>query len=422
VKIRPSFPALALVFLFCSSRPARGYSVLTHEALVDSLWRDAFVSALIARFPAATEADLKDAHAYAYGGCIIQDLGYYPFGSKFYSDLTHYVRSADFVEAMVHDAQNLNELAFAMGAVAHYGADVDGHRIAVNRAVPILYPKLRAKYGDEVTYGDNPHAHMKTEFGFDVLQVARGNYASDAYHDFVGFHVADDLLDRAFQEVYGLKLKDLFGSLDLALGTYRFAVSSLIPKATEAAWAARKDEILKLAPGISRKQFLYNIRRADYTKEWGDQYRRPGMFARFIALLVRVLPKIGPLRGLQFRVPTPEAEKMFEASFDAALQLDQRSFAAIRGKALKLSNLDLDTGRPVSPGEYQLTDQTYDRLLKKLAEKKFENVSAELRENILRFYAGMSAPDPHGTGEQLEELKAFRETNVPAMTKSETLR
>jgi hypothetical protein len=99
---------------------------------------------------------------------------------------------------------------------------------------------------------------------------------------------------------------------------------------------------------------------------------------------------------------------MFEASFDAALRLDQQSFAEIRKKSLKLSNLDLDTGRPVSPGEYQLTDETYDRLLKKLAEKKFENVSAELRENILRFYARMSAPDPHGTGEQLQELQAFR--------------
>ena len=375
---------------------------------MDALWRDGFVPALAARFPAVTEAELKEAHAYAYGGCIIQDLGYYPFGSQLYSDLTHYVRSADFVQALVNDAQNLNELAFAMGAVAHYGADVDGHRIAVNRAVPILYPKLRAKYGDEVTYGDNPHAHMKTEFGFDVLQVARGNYAAEAYHDFIGFHVAKDLLDRAFQETYGLKLKDLFGSLDLALGTYRFSVSSLIPKATKAAWVAKKDEIQTLAPGVTQQHFLYNIRRADYTKEWGSDYRKPGIFTRFLAVLMEVLPKIGPLRGLAFRVPTPEAEKMFAASFDAAVQLDQRSFAGIRVKALKLSNLDLDTGRPVSPGEYALTDRTYDRLLRKLAERKFADVSSDLRADILRFYGGMKAPDPHGVGEQLQELKAFR--------------
>jgi hypothetical protein len=393
------------MFLFCFSPRAHAYSVLTHEALVDALWRDAFLPALTARFPAATAAELKEAHAYAYGGCIIQDLGYYPFGNRFYSDLTHYVRSADFVQALVDDARNLNELAFAMGAVAHYGADVDGHRIAVNRAVPILYPKLRAKYGDEVTYGDDPHSHLKTEFGFDVLQVARGNYAPEAYHDFIGFHVADDLLSRAFQETYGLRLKDLFGSLDLALGTYRFAVSSLIPKATKAAWLAKKDEIVKVKPGVSQREFLYNVRRADYTREWGEDYRKPGIFARFVALLMRVLPKIGPLRGLQFRVPTPETEKMFEASFDAALRLDRRSFAEIRVKALNLSNLDLDTGRPVHPGEYQLTDRTYDRLLKKLAATKFADASPELRADILRFYAAMNAPDPHGIGEELADLK-----------------
>jgi hypothetical protein len=410
VRIRANAFGVALVFLFCFSPRARAYSVLTHEALVDSLWHDAFVPTLKARFPAATEADLKEAHAYAYGGCIIQDLGYYPFGSRFYSDLTHYVRSADFVQALVDDAQNLDEFAFAMGAVAHYGADVDGHRIAVNRAVPILYPKLRAKYGDEVTYGDNPHAHMKTEFGFDVLQVARGNYAAEAYHDFIGFHVAKDLLDRAFQETYGLKLKDLFGSLDLALGTYRFSVSSLIPNATKAAWVVKKDEIQKLAPGVTRQHFLYNIRRADYTKEWGADYRRPGIFARFLALLMRVLPKIGPLRGLEFRVPTPEAEKMFEASFDAAVKLDRQSFAEIRARALKLSNLDLDTGMPVSPGEYALTDQTYDQLLKKLGEKKFADVSADLRADILKFYGEMKGPDPHGIDGELGALTRISHT------------
>jgi hypothetical protein len=407
VRIRSGSLCWVLAFLFCFSPAARAYSVLTHEALVDALWRDAFTPALAARFPGVTEGELKEAHAYAYGGCIIQDLGYYPFGSRFYSDLTHYVRSADFVQALLDDAQNLNEFAFALGAVAHYGADVDGHRIAVNRAVPILYPKLRAKYGDEVTYGDDPHAHLKTEFGFDVLQVARGNYAAEAYHDFIGFHVAKDLLARAFHDTYGLELKDLFGSLDLALGTYRFSVSSLIPKATKAAWLAKKDEIEKLEPGVTRARFLYNMRRADYTKEWGSGYRRPGIFARLLAVLARVLPKIGPLRGLQFRVPTPETEKMFQMSFDAAVQFDRRSFAEVRAKDLKLSNLDLDTGRVVRPGEYALTDQTYDRLLQKLAEKAFADISGELRDNILRFYAGMRAPDPHGVEGELAALKAY---------------
>jgi hypothetical protein len=399
-----------MVFVLLALAPGRAnaYSVLTHEALVDTLWKDAFVPTLKARFPEATDEELNEAHGYAFGGCIIQDLGYYPFGSHFFSDLTHYVRSADFVQALVNDAETLDEYAFALGAVAHYGADVDGHRIAVNRSVPLLYPKLRAKFGRVVTYGDDHSSHLKTEFGFDVLQVARGRYAPKAYHDFIGFNVAKDLLGRGFQDTYGLQLKDVFGDLDLALGTYRFAVSALIPTVTKAAWASKHDEILKEEPGVNRHEFLYNMRRASYAKEWGRDYRSPGILARFLALMTRVLPKIGPLSGLKFKVPTPATEKMFEDSFDAAARLDRQSFADIRANGLKLRNRDLDTGEPVSPGEYALTDRTYDQLLKKLAKNQFAGVSAKLRENIEQFYAAMSGPDPHGTGPQLAALKTFQ--------------
>ena len=193
---------LSAFFLLGFPPRAHSYSVLTHEMIIDTLWLDAIRPILLMRFPDATEEQLREAHGYAYGGCIIQDLGYYPFGSRFFSDLVHYVRSAEFVEALVNESVELDEYAFALGAVAHYGADVEGHSIAVNRAVPLLYPKLRRKFGDEVTYADNPSAHLKTEFGFDVLQVARGHYAPDAYHDFIGFQVSKDLLDRAFQKTH----------------------------------------------------------------------------------------------------------------------------------------------------------------------------------------------------------------------------
>ena len=208
--INPRIAALvAVVFLGFPPR-ANSYSVLTHEAIIDTLWIDTIQPVLIKRFPESSEEQLNGAHAYAYGGCIIQDLGYYPFGSHFFSDLTHYVRSADFLQALLDESRGLEEYAFALGAVAHYGADVEGHSIAVNRAVPLLFPKLRRRFGEEVTYADNPSAHLQTEFGFDVLQVARGHYASKVYHDFIGFQVSKDLLDRAFQKTYGLTLKDLF--------------------------------------------------------------------------------------------------------------------------------------------------------------------------------------------------------------------
>ncbi len=386
---------------------AQSYSVLTHEAIIDTLWIDAIQPVLIKHFPEASEEQLREAHGYAYGGCIIQDLGYYPFSSHFFSDLLHYVRSADFLQALLDESRDLKEYAFALGAVAHYGADVDGHSIAVNRAVPLLYAKLRRQFGNEVTYADNPSAHLKTEFGFDVLQVARGHYAPKAYHDFIGFQVSKDLLDRAFQKTYGLKLKDLFHTLDLALGTYRFSVSRILPTVTKTAWSIKSEEIMKDQPSASRRQFLYNLKRASFEKEWGANYEHPGFGARTLAFVFRLMPRFGPLRGLGFKVPTPQTERMFEDSFDAAVKRDRQSFADAKVGDLRISNRDLDTGKPVSPGEYLLTDRTYDKLLVKLTEKKFDGVTTELRENILGFYAQMKRPDQHGVGPQLTALRAF---------------
>lgn len=402
------FPRKLLLVAFLALAPGgEAYSVLTHEAIIDTLWIDSIRPALLKRFPDSTDDQLREAHAYAYGGAIIQDLGYYPFGSHFFSDLVHYVRTADFLQALLDESTNLNEYAFAIGAVAHYGADVAGHSIAVNRAVPILFPELRRRFGTEVSYGDDPSAHLKTEFGFDVLQTARGHYAPQAYHDFIGFEVSKDLLERAFERTYGLQMKDLFRTLDLALGTYRFSVSTVLPNVTKAAWAIKKDEILKAQPGAHRKEFIYNLKRASFEKEWGPMYERPGVLARLLAFFSRLLPKAGPFKGFAFKVPTPQVEKLFEDSFDAAVRRDTQSFANAGTGSLRLSNRDLDTGKPVSAGEYRLTDRTYDKLLVKLAAKKFSAVTPELKKNVLDFYASMKAPDKHGVRAQLAALKLF---------------
>lgn len=403
------FVVSVLVSVGClfTAAPARAYSVLTHEAIIDALWQTSLVPILKARFPNTTDEQLNGAHAYAYGGCLIQDLGYYPFGSHMFSDLTHYVRSADFIQSLVDNAGTLEELAFALGAAAHYSADVDGHRIAVNRSVPILYPKLRRKFGDEVTYGDDPKSHLQTEFGFDVLQVARGHYAPMAYHDFIGFQVSKDLLQRAVLQTYGLKLTDLFGSLDLALGTYRWSVRSVIPNVTKTAWILKKDQIQKDTPSMARQQFLYNLSRSAYRKEWGRDYQTPGFFSRFLALLAHLLPKSGLLSGLGFKMPTPQTEKLFEESFNVAITQDRQNFASVRNGRFLVPNRDLDTGKRVSPGEYALTDKTYDALLRKLAARKFEGVTPALRKNVIAFYARMASPDPHGTTAQLDKLKAL---------------
>ena len=313
--------ALVLAFLFSLGSPAQSaaYAVLAHEAIIDSVWNTNLRPLLLERFPNSTAAEIKEAHGYAYGGAIIQDMGYYPHGNYLFSDLTHYVRSGDFVLALLRDANDLDGYAFALGALSHYAADNDGHPIATNRAVPLLYPKLKKKYGDLVTYEQDPLAHVKTEFGFDVLEVAQGRYASDSYHDFIGFGVSVPLLEQAFQETYGLDLKSVLSDEDKVLGSYRHDVSQLLPKATRIAWSLKKDDIMRDQPGMTKKKFLYNLSRASYQKSWGKNYQPPTFCERFLAFLVRVLPKIGPLRVLELRTPTPEAERMFEASFNASL-------------------------------------------------------------------------------------------------------
>src|SRR5512140_2548851 len=252
--------ALGLLLLFSIST-ASAYSVLTHEAIIDSTWDSAIKPLLLKRFPAATADEVTQAHAFAYGGCIIQDLGYYPFGSKFFSDLTHYVRSGDFVLNMIRDSQDLNEYAFALGSLSHYAADNNGHPLAVNLAVPLFYPKLGRKFGKVVTYADDPSAHSKTEFAFDVFQAAKGRYASAAYKSFIGFEVAKPLLERAFEDTYGMRLENVFMNLDLAIGSYRRAVGSILPAMTRVAWQIRSQEIRKDAPSVTRKNFLYNLSR-----------------------------------------------------------------------------------------------------------------------------------------------------------------
>ena len=386
--------ALVLVFVFILGLPAKsaGYAVLAHEAIIDSAWDSNLRPLLLKRFPLATGQQLKEAHGYAYGGAIIQDMGYYPHGSIFFSDLTHYVRSGDFVLALLRDAKDLDGYAFALGALAHYAADNDGHRIGTNPAVPALYPKLKSKYGDWITYEQNPLAHVKTEFGFDVLEVAQGRYAPNSYHDFIGFEVSAPLLEQAFHETYSLDLKTVLPDEDKALGSYRHDVSKLIPEATRIAWSLKESEILKDQPSITKRKFLYNLSRASYEKNWGSDYQPPTVRERFIAFLVRIIPKVGPLRVLELRTPTPETEHMFEASFNATLDRYRKLLGEAGAGEPDLPNYNFDTGEPTGPGEYRLNDETQAKLLDELAKQNFSGASPDVRAELLKFYADPDAP------------------------------
>lgn len=395
---RPKAPlltsiALALAIALSLGWPgkAAGYSVLAHEAIVDSAWDTNIRPLLLQRFPNATPEQLKEAHGYAYGGAIIQDMGYYPHGSHFFSDLAHYVRSGDFVVALIRDSKDLDGYAFALGALSHYVADTEGHSEGTNRAEPLLYPKLKMKYGDWITYEQDPLAHIKTEFGFDVLEVAQHRYAPQSYHDFIGFGVSLPLLEQAFQETYGLDLKTVLPNENQVLGSYRHDVSKLIPKATRIAWSLKEDDIKKDQPGITKKKFLYNLSRSSYRKYWGKDYKSPSLGERFLAFLVRILPKFGPLKVLELKTPTPQTERMFEASFNNSLARYRQLLDEVGSNRLVLANDNFDTGRLSAPGHYRLNDLTQAQLLDALAKQNFRGASPEVRTELLQYFSDPNA-------------------------------
>jgi len=389
-RIATRFAALiAAVLLCCSGLSA--YSVLTHEEIVDLVWADAIRPLLLKRYPGLTDDQIKEAHAYAYGGAVIQDLGYYPFGSKDFSNLVHYVRSGDFVRELLLESQDVNEYAFALGALSHYASDICGHP-AVNQAVAIEYPKLRAKFGKSVRYADDKTAHLKTEFGFDTVQVAKNRYASQQYHDFIGFQVSKPLLERVFPVVYGVELKEVLTREDLAVGSYRFAISRLIPQMTQVALQTHKKDLMRETPNFAKRKFLYRLSGSGYEKEWGKDYVKPGVGTRILSSLLRYVPKAGPFKGLAFNNPTSKTEDLYIKSINTTVDQYRAFLEQVRTDSLVLPNYDLDSGQPTKAAEYSLADQAYASLLASLLEQKFALTSTELRDNILQFYSDLSVP------------------------------
>jgi hypothetical protein len=384
--------ALAFCCVLSSARPLAAYSVMAHLGAVDACWDHRIAGLLTQRFGRLSDEQLREARSYAYGGALIQDLGYYPFGSHLFTDLTHYVRSGDFVEALIRDARDPDEYAFALGALSHYAFDNTGHPVAVNRAVPMMYPKLRARVGPRALYVDSPARHLMVEFAFDVLQVASGAYAAQDFRDRIGFHVSRRLLEQAVQETYGLELGDMLLNVDLAIGTYRHAVSTTIPEMTELAWRDKHDEIVERTPEATQRSFVYALTRQDYEREFGTGYRKPSVLARTVGFILKILPKVGPLKPLAFEPLTSDAEHLFIESGRLAQGRYEALLEALKARRLALSNTDFDTGKAPTPGANRLTDETYAALLRKLAHHEDVEPPLALRRNINDFFEHDTVP------------------------------
>ncbi|MFY9908452.1 MAG: zinc dependent phospholipase C family protein [Candidatus Sulfotelmatobacter sp.] len=388
---------LITIFILCNLFPrhAFSYSVLTHEELIDLAWNDSIRPLLLARFPKATEAQLREAHAYAYGGSAIQDMGYYPFGKQFFSNLTHYVRSGDFIAYLFRDARNIDEYAFAIGALSHYVGDSVGHSTAVNPSTAIEFPKLEHKFGRSVTYDESPHSHIRTEFAFDIDELANREFAPPAYLKAVGFKVPRKALERAFINTYGIDSHEILGRAHPALRSYRTSVRKFIPDFAEAELVLHRHQFPPQPNDENYRLFSERVSRTNYDRHWAHTFKGPGIKAHLLAVLVFIVPKVGPVSDLAIKIPTPETEEWYLKSVNHTVDVYRDLLTKMRtgvDSPLRLANLDLDTGAMTKPGSYPLTDKTYAELVERLTASPERIVPALLKRNILEYYSDPNAP------------------------------
>jgi hypothetical protein len=416
---RSAFVAAVMVILalLCPGR-LDAYSLLTHEQLIDLTWQDSIVPLLLSRYPNLSPADLNRARAYAYGGCVIQDIGYYPFGDRSFSNLTHYVRSGDFVVNLFRNAHDANELAFAIGALSHYIGDSIGHAEATNIAVPIEFPKLRAKYGNSVSYGEGKHQHVQTEFAFDINEIAHQRVAPLRYLRHIGFKVSMKQLALAYYQTYGIT-ENFRGRRRINVRDYRFAARTFIPRIAYAVTLLhRKHEPAdpSTPEAIELEKESAEVARIN---NWDLYRRKPGIETHLLAALLFILPKIGPLALVNVKGPTEQTEADYAHSVAVSITSLRRiltrftpEVARYKGPISPLSSLthpdrnsprrrdpnhplpnrDLDTGRVVQPGGYRLTDFTYSDLLHKLVLNPRQPIPPGIKEDVEKYYSNLDLP------------------------------
>ncbi len=409
-----------LLWLVLWEGHAFGYSVLTHEELIDLAWNESIRPMLLARFPKATEKQLRTAHAYAYGGSAIQDMGYYPFGKQFFSNLTHYVRTGDFILWQLQNARTIDEYAFALGALSHYLGDSIGHSEAINPATAIEFPKLMRKYGPSVTYDQSPHGHIRTEFAFDVDQLTDQAFPPPAYFRFIGFKVPRKFLEQAFENTYGFDIHEVLGKAHPALQSYGTSVRSFIPAFAEAEVVLHRHQFPPHPDSEAYHTFAERVARTNYERHWKHTYRGPGVKAHLLAVLVFIVPKIGAASDLAIKIPSTETEESYFRSVNQTVDRFReilKQLAADANDPITLANIDLDTGDRVRLGDYPRADETYVALLDRLTSKPDRIVPVDVRQNIFRFYErGPKELDPpKRVSEQLTILKEMQTTPASSL-------
>ncbi|NYF90117.1 hypothetical protein HDF08_002184 [Edaphobacter lichenicola] len=409
---------ITLLALFLTAIPAVPYSVQTHQELIDLAWKQSIRPLLLKKFPTLTEAQLQEAHAYAYGGSAIQDFGYYPFGNAFFSDLTHYVRSGDFVLSLLHNAHTPDELAFAIGSLSHYIGDNLGHKYAVNQSVPVEFPKLEQRYGASVNYAQDPHAHVQTEFAFDINQLSKRRFAPSAYTRFVGLEVPIVLLRKAFFETYGLRLPDIIGTKDTSIRVYRFAVRRFLPDIARAETILHKKNFPTDTPSPDLDALATDLRQASADNNWEAYRKKPGVRSHLFAGFIYILPKVGFLKLLAIKGPTEQTEDLYIKSVNRSIKAMRLVLTNYDTIDRYIANRDLDTGDVVRPGGYRLTDRTYAELLTTITKKPENVVPFQLKHDLIAYYA-----DPNSPIETKKDPKQWAQvqTNLQTLASMKTI-
>lgn len=412
---------LVVLVLLAFVTPTRmnAYSLLTHEELIDLTWDDSIVPLLLSHYPNLTAAQLDRARAYAYGGCVIQDIGYYPFGDRAFSNLTHYVRTGDFVVSLFRNAHTANELAFAIGALSHYVGDSIGHAEATNVAVPVEFPKLRAKYGNSVNYAEGKHQHVQTEFAFDIDEIAHHRVAPLPYLRHIGLQVSMKQLALAYYQTYGLTENfSRFGGRRFNVPGYRFATRAFIPRIAYAVTLLHRNHEPDEPQSPERIAFDKQVNDMETANHWQAYRRHAGIGTYSLAALIFIIPKVGSLKLVAIKGPTVDTETEYlhsvvvstndlrerlerftppgsnganglNSGANSNLPGPQRTSL---GSRHPLPNRDLDTGRVVQPGGYPLTDSTYADLLHRLTRTPTQAIPPGIKEDIQAYYSNPDAP------------------------------
>ena len=386
------YKVLTLLALLLITIQANPYSVQSHEEIIDIAWKNSIVPVILKHFPNLTDAQLNEAHAYAYGGSAIQDFGYYPFGNAFFSNLTHYVRSGDFVLSLIRNSQTADDLAFAIGALSHYIGDTIGHSYATNQAVSIEFPKLARQYGPTVNYAEGPHQHVQTEFAFDINQLSKGRFAPSHYLGHVGLEIPRPLLHTAFYETYGLNLPDIIGSKETSLRTYRRGVRSFIPDIARAETILHKKSFPTDTPSDDLTQLKTELLQISNEDNWQQYKQKPGFTSHLYAGFIYIVPKVGAMKMLSIRGPEPQTEELYIHSMSRSVRVLLLVMANYDRIDHYISNRDLDTGANVKPGGYPLTDKTYAKLLAELTKHPTRPIPIQLKHDIQAYYADPLAP------------------------------